>query len=112
MIDTGSALNKIAEAIGDLAQAEGAAIPKPKTTDAGKVLMVDAEGKWKLADLPTELPAVADTDAGKVLTVNNEGKWAAADVPAELPTVSGDTDDGKVLTVQSDGTWAAEALPE
>ena len=107
--DTAAAINKLTEEVKKLAQAEGAGIPEPKTTDAGKVLMVDAEGKWTLG---TVLPTVtALSDAGKVLTVSNEGAWVAADAPTELPTVSGDADDGKVLTVQSDGTWAAEALP-
>ena len=109
--DTAAAINKLTEAVKELASAEGAGIPTPKNTDVGKVLMVDSDGKWKLAAIPSQLPSVETTDEGKVLTVDNEGKWAAADVPKELPTVSGDTDDGKVLTVQNDGTWAAEALP-
>lgn len=109
--DTAAAINKLTEAVKALAQATGAGIPEPKEADAGMVLMVGSDGKWKLAAVPTELPTVEATDEGKVLTVDNEGKWGAADVPKELPTVSGDTDDGKVLTVQEDGTWAAEALP-
>ncbi len=111
--DTAAAINKLTEEVKKLAQATGASIPEPKTTDSGKVLMVGSDGKWKLADIPSQLPTVtAADDEGKVLTVDDQGKWAAAAVPKELPTVSGDADDGKVLTVQDDGTWAAEALPQ
>ena len=111
-IDTPAALNKMTEEIKKMAKAQGAGIPEPKAEDSGKVLMVDAEGKWTLASIPSQLPAVESTDEGKILAVNAEGEWAAADAPTELPTVSGDTDEGKVLTVQSDGSWAAEALPD
>jgi len=101
-------LDRIAGAIENLAEAEGAGIPEPRITDAGKVLMVDAEGKWTLG---TILPTVtALSDAGKVLTVNNEGEWAAAAVPTELPAVE-TTDEGKVLTVDSEGKWVADDLP-
>lgn len=74
-------LDRIADAIEEMAAAEGAGIPMPKVADAGKVLMVDAEGKWKLSNIPAELPAVAAADEGKVLTVTAEGKWAAEDLP-------------------------------
>ena len=111
-IDTAAAINKMTEEIKKMAKAQGAGFPEPKATDQGKVLMVDEEGNWILAAIPSQLPAVESTDEGKILAVNAEGEWAAADAPTELPTVSGDTDEGKVLTVQSDGSWAAEALPD
>lgn len=78
--DVGS-LDRIAKAIEDMGEAQGAGIPTPAVDDAGKVLMVDAEGKWTLATIPSQLPTVADTDAGKVLTVSAEGEWEAADLP-------------------------------
>ena len=105
--DEVSSLDRIATALEGIEQAEGAGIPAPRITDAGKVLMVDSEGKWTLAAV---LPDVSDIDEGKVLTVNSSGEWAAANVPTELPAVT-DTDEGKVLTVTSEGAWAAEDLP-
>ncbi len=56
-------------------------LPTPAIGDAGKVLMVGDDGKWKLGSIPTELPAVETTDEGKVLTVDSEGKWGAAELP-------------------------------
>ena len=79
--DEVSSLDRIAKAVEGIAESEGAGIPVPKLADAGKVLMVDAEGKWTLDSIPVELPAVATTDEGKVLTVSAEGKWEAADLP-------------------------------
>ena len=46
----------------------------------------------------TELPAVTDVDEGKILAVNASGKWDKADAPTELPEVSA-SDNGDVLTV-------------
>jgi len=79
--DEVGSLDRIAKALEDMGAAEGAGIPTPKVEDAGKVLMVDAEGKWTLGTIPVELPAVETTDEGKVLTVSAEGKWEAADLP-------------------------------
>ena len=59
----------------------------------------------------TELPAVTSSDAGKILTVNAEGKWVAAAPASQLPAVTS-SDSGKVLTVSAQGVWAAAALPE
>jgi hypothetical protein len=81
--DEVSSLDRIATALEGMSEAEGAGIPVPKIADAGKVLMVGDDGKWKLGSIPTELPAVETTDSGKVLTVSAEGKWEAADLPGE-----------------------------
>ena len=59
----------------------------------------------------TELPAVTAADAGKILTVNAEGKWVAAAPASQLPAVTS-SDSGKVLTVSAQGAWGAAALPE
>ena len=109
--DTTAALNKMTEVLKEMTDAQGAGIPVPRLEDAGKVLMVDDSGKWKLATIPTELPAVESTDEGKVLTVDSSGAWVAENVPTELPAVTKAEDEGKVLTVNSDGEWAAAALP-
>ena len=105
--DEVSSLDRIATALEGLSEAEGAGIPKPTIADAGKVLMVDDEGKWTLGNV---LPAVAGTDEGKVLTVDNTGAWEAANIPSQLPAVE-TTDEGKVLMVSSEGTWGADNLP-
>lgn len=104
--DVGS-LDRIAKAIEDMGEAQGAGIPTPTISDAGKVLMVDAEGKWTLG---SPLPAVENTDEGKVLSVNGSGEWVAANPATELPSVT-DTDAGKVLTVSAEGEWEAADLP-
>lgn len=81
MNDTGC-LDRIANALEAIANLMQADIPTPTAEDAGKVLTVDAEGKYTLADPVAELPAVEATDEGKVLTVDSEGKWAAEDLPS------------------------------
>ena len=80
--DEVSSLERIAKGIEEMARAEGAGIPTPTESDAGKVRMVGEDGKWKLATIPSQLPAVADTDAGKVLTVSAAGEWEAEDLPS------------------------------
>ena len=77
------ALDRIAKAVEVMGEAQGAGIPTPTAEDAGKVLMVDENGKWVLAAIPSQLPDVTDADEGKVLTVSAEGEWEAADLPGE-----------------------------
>ena len=76
-----SCLDRIAQGIEDMAEAQGAGIPTPTESDAGKVLMVGEDGKWMLGTIPSQLPEVADTDEGKVLTVSAAGEWEAANLP-------------------------------
>ena len=49
------------------------------SADAGKVPTVQNDGTYKLAAIPTELPAIGDSDSGKVLTVSAQlaAGWAA-----------------------------------
>lgn len=57
-------------------------LPVPEAGDAGKVLMIGEDLKWKIAAIPSQLPAVTKADdEGKVLTVNSSGVWAAAALP-------------------------------
>ena len=49
----------------------------PSEVNDGQILMVD-DGKWVIADNPSSLPDVTSADAGKVLMVNATGKWSVA----------------------------------
>lgn len=80
--DEVSSLDRIATALEGIGEAEGAGFPTPTSEDAGKVLMVDEEGKWKLAAIPSQLPSVTSSDEGKVLTVGSDGEWGAEDLPS------------------------------
>ncbi len=82
-VDTTAAINKLTEEIKKMAKAQGAGFPEPKATDQGKVLMVDEEGNWILAAIPSQLPAVEATDEGKVLMVDSTGAWVADDLPSD-----------------------------
>mgnify|MGYP006991725417 CR=1 FL=1 len=42
-----------------------------------KILVVD-DGEWVIANNPSSLPAVTIEDAGRVLMVDATGKWAVA----------------------------------
>ena len=81
-IDVASAINALTEEVKKGNNADNPGFPTPKAADAGKVLMVDSNGKWTLASVPTELPTVTSDDEGKVLTVDSEGTWEAAELPS------------------------------
>lgn len=81
-IDTAAAINKLTEEIKKGNAAAGVTFPIPTAEDAGKILMVDSEGKWKLSEIPSQLPTVAAADEGKVLTVNSSGEWDAEALPS------------------------------
>jgi hypothetical protein len=59
----------------------GSDLPPITPQDEGKVLTVDDNGEWEVANVPTELPSVTSTDNGKFLCVSN-GEWAAVTVPS------------------------------
>lgn len=58
-------------------------LPTPSTSDATKLVSVDAQGQYSLAD--RELPVVSIADTGKVLKVNSSGVWGADALPAPAP---------------------------
>ena len=105
-------MTKALEAIAEkLVGVDVTELPAVDSGDNGAVLKVSG-GKWGKGAETVELPAVTAENAGQVLMVNAQGQWVAASIPSQLPTVDKDTDAGKVLTVNSDGEWAAAALPE
>ena len=53
----------------------------PAVGTAGQVLTVKS-GAWKAADIPSQLPAVTQANAGEVLTVGEDGKWKSAALPS------------------------------
>lgn len=56
-------------------KAKGA--PDPSEANNGQILMVE-DGEWTIADNPSSLPAVTSADAGRVLMVDATGKWSVA----------------------------------
>lgn len=100
----------VAEAVRELTEAIKEAqleLPGVSTDDVGKILMVDAEGKW-VAILPTaELPDTTGASEGDVLTVGpSEIGWTHPAV--ELPDATG-ASEGDVLKVGSSGLEWGEA---
>lgn len=57
-------------------------LPDVTPVDAGKALIVDSNGEWGAAAVPSELPSVTSDDAGKILIVNAQGEWEAGSIPS------------------------------
>lgn len=77
-------------------------IPTPTTEDAGKILKVDENGEFDLADdAGTVLPVPTAADSGKVVKVGSDG-YELGNVPNELPAYSS-ADEGKFLGVDAQG---------
>lgn len=108
MAKMANAIQEIADRLVGVSVTE---LPEVSGADNGSILKVSG-GKWGKGSETVELPAVTSENAGQVLMVNAEGQWVAAAIPSQLPTVDKTTDAGKVLTVNSDGEWAAAALPD
>ena len=53
----------------------------PDASDAtdGQILKVSG-GKWVIADNPSSLPSVTSEDAGRVLMVNAQGQWSVGSI--------------------------------
>ena len=52
-------------------------VPDPSEATNGQILIVE-NGEWKIVDNPNALPAVTSADAGRVLMVDASGKWVVA----------------------------------
>ena len=51
--------------------------PDPSEATNGQILVVE-DGEWVIADNPSALPTVTVADAGRVLMVDATGKWSVA----------------------------------
>lgn len=51
--------------------------PDPSEATNGQILVVN-NGQWSIADNPSALPTVTSADAGRVLMVDASGKWVVA----------------------------------
>ena len=51
--------------------------PDPSEVTNGQILVVH-DGQWQIVDDPSALPAVTSADAGRVLMVDASGKWVVA----------------------------------
>lgn len=50
-------------------------VPDASEATNGQILVVD-DGEWVIANNPSSLPAVTIEDAGRVLMVDATGKWS------------------------------------
>lgn len=68
---------------------DGTELPEHGTSEAGKVLSVDASGDLEWSDAPTEIPDFDSSDAGKILSVDTNGdlEWSD-DINAEIQTLA------------------------
>ena len=51
--------------------------PDPSEATNGQILVVN-NGQWQIVDNPSALPTVTSADAGRVLMVDASGKWVVA----------------------------------
>lgn len=87
----------------ELAEVSSSDIPEPTVSDVGKVLGVDDEGKYTLTEGGSDIPEPTTADEGKVLLVDDAGEYALGEPPSGLPDATGSV--GGMLMTKPDGTY-------